>query len=146
MLGLKQFGTPQFYVPQLPQTERPLHKAKDFMSFLNSLQWKADDEEPEPEEKEVTATDYNVSEPTFDWMANGFNTSLNDTESRIGETRFDNLDVDEQQELANQSLLHGGALNFKMPQLNWDLEGPMDGYTPLSSMTPDFYRGHKGSR
>ena len=42
MLGLKQFSAPQFYVPQLPQTERPLHKAKDMMSFLNSLQWKAE--------------------------------------------------------------------------------------------------------
>ncbi len=45
MLGLKQFSAPQFYIPQMPQTERPLHKAKDFMSFLNSLQWKAADGE-----------------------------------------------------------------------------------------------------
>lgn len=49
MLGLKQFSTPHFVVPSIPKEERPINKLKDFASFLNSLQWKTDDEDAEGE-------------------------------------------------------------------------------------------------
>ena len=102
MLGLKQFGTPQFYVPQLPQTERPLHKAKDFMSFLNSLQWKADDEEDDSEGRD----DRRDAEAA----ASGLDASLNsghDTSRRVGSTRWDGMDDSQLWEQAMNSLVTG---------------------------------------
>ena len=49
MLGLHQFAGPHFEIPQIPADERALHKIKDFASFLNSLQWEADDEQEQSE-------------------------------------------------------------------------------------------------
>ena len=72
MLGLKQFSTPQFMVPVAPANERPLHKMKDFMSFLNSLQWKADDEaaedtEPEPQTGKMDSGNIDSLTKGLDW-------------------------------------------------------------------------------
>lgn len=111
MLGLKQFGTPQFYVPQLPQTERPLHKAKDFMSFLNSLQWKADDEEPEdtPDVK-FDASDGMDDRRLAESTAMGLDSNLesgHDTTQRVGSTRWDNMNDSQIWDQAIQSLVTG---------------------------------------
>lgn len=114
MLGLHSFGTPQFYVPQLPQTERPLHKAKDFMSFLNSLQWKADDEEPEDEWGEQTRNvKFDKNEGLDDRRgaeaaAAGLDASLNsghDVTQRVGSTRWDGMDDSQLWEQAMNSLV-----------------------------------------
>lgn len=116
MLGLKQFSTPQFYVPQLPQTERPLHKAKDFMSFLNSLQWKADEEADEEEWGEKTRdVKFDMNEGLDDRRgaeaaAAGLDTSLNsghDTSRRVGSTRWDGMDGSQLWEQAINSLVTG---------------------------------------
>lgn len=116
MLGLKQFSTPQFYVPQLPQTERPLHKAKDMMSFLNSLQWKADEEAPEDEWGEQTRNvKFDMNEGRDDRRgaeaaAAGLNASLNsghDTSQRVGSTRWDGMDDSQLWEQAVNSVVTG---------------------------------------
>lgn len=135
-LGLRQFGAPQFSIPSIPADERALHKIKDVASFLNSIQWKADEKEPQPND---VSGDYNLNDArtSFDWSAGGLDSSLGDPSQRIGETKFDNLDIGEQRELANQSLLHGGALNFATPEYDWNLDAPMAGYRPLSSLTPN---------
>ncbi len=112
MLGLKQFGTPQFYIPQLPQTERPLHKAKDFMSFLNSLQWKADDEE-EPEDTpdvkfdaSAGMDDRRLAESTAMGL-DGNLESGHDTTQRVGDTRWGNMNESQIWDQAIQSLVTG---------------------------------------
>ena len=85
MLGLHQFATPHFQIPQVPADERALHKAKDFISFLNSLQWEVDDEET-------------PNEPTADNVKFDMNPELNsqgDVSRRIGTTRWDGMDKDD---------------------------------------------------
>jgi len=133
MLGLKQFGTPQFHVPQLPQTERPLHKAKDFMSFLNSLQWKADDEEDDSEWGEKTRdVKFDMNEGSDDRRgaeaaAAGLDASLNsghDTSRRVGSTRWDGMDDSQLWEQAMDSIVTG--------------ENPITkGYSDKIGMTPN---------
>ena len=120
MLGLHSFGTPQFYIPQLPQTERPLHKAKDFMSFLNSLQWKADEDKPdedEPDEwgEQTRDVNFDMNEGLDDRRgaeaaAAGLNASLNsghDPTLRIGSTRWDNMNDSQLWEQAMNSIATG---------------------------------------
>lgn len=115
MLGLKQFSAPQFYIPQLPQTERPLHKAKDMMSFLNSLQWKADEEKAEDDRRGAEAA------------AAGLDAGLNsghDTSRRVGSTRWDGMDDSQLWEQAMNSIVTG--------------ENPMtEGYGSKVGMTPN---------
>lgn len=133
MLGLKQFSAPQFYVPQLPQTERPLHKAKDFMSFLNSLQWKADEEEDDSEWGEQTRdVKFDMNEGRDDRRgaeaaAAGLDASLNsghDTSRRVGSTRWDGMDDSQLWEQAMNSLVTG--------------ENPITkGYSDKIGMTPN---------
>lgn len=112
MLGLKQFSTPQFYIPQVPQTERPLHKAKDLMSFLNSLQWKADDDE-EPEDTpdaKFDASDGMDDRRLAENTAMGLDGNLesgNDTTQRVGSTRWDNMNDSQIWDQAIQSLVTG---------------------------------------
>lgn len=132
MLGLKQFGTPQFYVPQLPQTERPLHKAKDFMSFLNSLQWKADDETEDTPDVKTDVDDKSDNRRGADAVMYGLDPSLNsghDTAQRVGSTRWDNMD---------DSQLWEQAMNSIATE-----EDPITlGYGDKIGMTPDdvYYR------
>lgn len=138
MLGLKQFSAPQFYVPQLPQTERPLHKAKDFMSFLNSLQWKADEEDDDGEWGEQTRdVKFDMNEGRDDRRgaeaaAAGLDASLNsghDTSRRVGSTRWDGMD---------DSQLWEQAMNSIVTE-----EDPITlGYGDKIGMTPDdvYYR------
>lgn len=133
MLGLKQFSAPQFYVPQLPQTERPLHKAKDFMSFLNSLQWKADEEADEEEWGDQTRdVKFDANEGTDDRIgaeaaAAGLDTGLNsghDTSRRVGSTRWDGMDGSQLWEQAMSSIVTG--------------ENPITkGYSDKIGMTPN---------
>ena len=112
MLGLKQFGTPQFYIPQLPQTERPLHKAKDFMSFLNSLQWKADDEEEPADAPDAKfdasagMDDRRLAESTAMGL-DGNLESGHDLTQRVGETRWGNMNESQIWDQAIQSLVTG---------------------------------------
>lgn len=110
MLGLHSFGTPQFYIPQLPQTERPLHKAKDLMSFLNSLQWKADDgAEDTPDAKFDPSTgmdDRRLAESTAMGL-DGNLESGHDTTQRVGSTRWDNMNDSQIWDQAIQSLVTG---------------------------------------
>lgn len=138
-LGLKQFRAPQFSIPSIPADERALHKIKDVASFLNSIQWKSNEEQPkEPEPNEVSG-EYNLNDPrtAFDWTSNGLDSSLGDPSQRIGETKFDSLDMSDLRELGNQSLLHSGAINFATPEYDWNLDAPMSGYRPLSSLVPN---------
>ena len=116
MLGLHSFGVPQFSIPQMPQTERPLHKLKDFMSFLNSLQWKADDDEEPDEWGEQTR---NVKFDKNDGLDDrrgaeaaiiGLNASLHsghDVTQPIGTTRWDGMDDSELWEQALNMLVTG---------------------------------------
>lgn len=132
MLGLDQFSAPQFYVPQIPQTERPLHKAKDMMSFLNSLQWKADDE-PDGEWGETTRdVKFDMNEGLDDRRgaeaaAAGLDASLNsghDTSLRVGSTRWDGMDGSQLWEQAMNSVATG--------------ENPITkGYSEQIGMTPN---------
>lgn len=135
MLGLKQFSAPQFYVPQLPQTERPLHKAKDFMSFLNSLQWKADDDEKEDDGEwgeQTRDVKFDVNEGLdnrrgAEAAAAGLDASLNsghDTSRRVGSTRWDGMDGSQLWEQAMSSIVTG--------------ENPITkGYSDKIGMTPN---------
>jgi len=132
MLGLKQFGTPQFYVPQLPQTERPLHKAKDFMSFLNSLQWKADEDDDSEWGEKTRDVKFDVNEGSDDRRgaeaaAAGLDASLNsghDTSRRVGSTRWDGMDGSQLWEQAMDSIVTG--------------ENPITkGYSDKIGMTPN---------
>lgn len=116
MLGLHSFGVPQFSIPQMPQTERPLHKLKDFMSFLNSLQWKADDDEEPDEWGEQTR---NVKFDKNDGLddrrgaeaaAAGLDASLSsghDVSRRVGSTRWDGMDGSQLWEQAMNSIVTG---------------------------------------
>lgn len=100
MLGLHQFATPHFQIPQFPADERAIHKAKDFISFLNSLQW----EEDEPEADEPTADNVKFDMPEgrnardASAATKGLNPELNsqgDVSKRIGTTRWDGMDKDD---------------------------------------------------
>ena len=133
MLGLQSFGVPQFYVPQMPQTERPLHKLKDFMSFLNSLQWKADDDEPKDEWGEMTRNvKFDSNEGLDDRRgaeaaAAGLDASLNsghDVSHRVGSTRWNGMDNSQLWEQAMNSIVTG--------------ENPITkGYSEKIGMTPN---------
>lgn len=132
MLGLKQFSAPQFYVPQLPQTERPLHKAKDFMSFLNSLQWKADEADDSEWGEQTRDVKFDMNEGTDDRLgaeavASGLDASLNsghDTSRRVGSTRWDGMDGSQLWEQAMNSIVTG--------------ENPVTkGYSDKVGMTPN---------
>lgn len=131
MLGLKQFGTPQFMVPVAPANERPLHKMKDFMSFLNSLQWKADDEtvedtEPEPQTGKMDSGNIDSLTKGLDWsIGNPF------TGKKLGSEGIEDMTTDELRNKANESLVHGGALNFGSP-----LEYDKSVYTPKVRTSP----------
>lgn len=110
MLGLHSFGTPQFYIPQLPQTERPLHKAKDFMSFLNSLQWKADDEAEDTPDAKFDASEGMDDRRLAESTAMGLDGNLasgHDTTQRVGSTRWDNMNDSQIWDQAIQSLVTG---------------------------------------
>lgn len=133
MLGLKQFSAPQFYIPQLPQTERPLHKAKDMMSFLNSLQWKADEEKAEDEWGDTTRdVKFDANEGLDDRRgaeaaAAGLDASLNsghDTTRRVGSTRWDGMDDSQLWEQAMNSIVTGEDPTTK-------------GYSDKIGMTPN---------
>ena len=132
MLGLHSFGTPQFYIPQMPQTERPLHKAQDFMSFLNSLQWKADEEAEGEWGEQTRDVKFDANEGLDDRRgaeaaAAGLDTSLNsghDTSRRVGSTRWDGMDNSQLWEQAMDSIVTG--------------ENPITkGYSEKSGMTPN---------
>lgn len=135
MLGLHSFGVPQFSIPQMPQTERPLHKLKDFMSFLNSLQWKADDDEAEPEDEwgeQTRNVKFDKNEGLDDRRgaeaaAAGLDASLNsghDTTRRVGSTRWDGMDNSQLWEQAMDSIVTG--------------ENPITkGYSEKIGMTPN---------
>ena len=131
MLGLKQFSTPQFMVPVAPANERPLHKMKDFMSFLNSLQWKADDEaaedtEPEPQTGKMDSGNIDSLTKGLDWsIGNPF------TGKKLGSEGIEDMTTDELRNKANESLVHGGALNFGSP-----LEYDESVYTPKERTNP----------
>lgn len=132
MLGLEQFSAPQFYVPQIPQTERPLHKAKDMMSFLNSLQWKADDA-PDGEWGEQTRdVKFDANKGLDDRrgaeaVAAGLDAGLNsghDVTRRVGSTRWDGMDNSQLWEQAMNSIATG--------------ENPITkGYSEQIGMTPN---------
>lgn len=110
MLGLHSFGTPQFYIPQMPQTERPLHKAKDFMSFLNSLQWKADDEAEDTPDAKFDASEGMDDRRLAESTAMGLDGNLesgHDTTQRVGSTRWDNMNDSQIWDQAIQSLVTG---------------------------------------
>ena len=101
MLGLHQFATPHFQIPQVPADERALHKIKDFASFLNSLQWEVDDEET-PNEPTANNVKYDMKEGRNARDASaatkGLNPELNsqgDVSKRIGTTRWDGMDKDD---------------------------------------------------
>lgn len=110
MLGLKQFGAPQFYIPQLAQTERPLHKAKDFMSFLNSLQWKANDEVEDTPDAKFDVSDGMDDRRLAESTAIGLDGNLesgHDATQRVGSTRWDNMNDSQIWDQAIQSLVTG---------------------------------------
>ena len=107
MLGLHQFAGPHFEIPQIPADERALHKIKDFASFLNSLQWEADDEQ---EQSEPTSDNVKFDMPEgrnardASAATKGLNPELNsqgDVTKRIGTTRWDGMDKDD---LWNQAI------------------------------------------
>lgn len=102
MLGLHQFAGPHFQIPQIPADERALHKIKDFASFLNSLQWEADDNEDEEWGEGTRDVKYDMPEGRHARDASaatkGLNPELNsqgDVSRRVGTTRWDGMDKDE---------------------------------------------------
>lgn len=102
MLGLHQFEGPHFQIPQIPADERALHKIKDFASFLNSLQWEADDNEQEEWGEGTRDVKYDMPEGRHARDASaatkGLNPELNsqgDVFKRVGTTRWDGMDKDE---------------------------------------------------
>lgn len=132
MLGLHSFGVPQFSIPQMPQTERPLHKLKDFMSFLNSLQWKADEEDDSEWGEQTRDVKFDKNEGLDDRSgaeaaAAGLDASLNsghDTSRRVGSTRWDGMDGSQLWEQAMDSIVTG--------------ENPITkGYSEKIGMTPN---------
>lgn len=94
----------------MPQTERPLHKAKDFMSFLNSLQWKADDEEEDTPDAKFDVSDGMDDRRLAESTAMGLDGNLesgHDTTQRVGSTRWDNMNDSQIWDQAIQSLVTG---------------------------------------
>lgn len=124
MLGLKQFSTPQFMVPVAPENERPLHKMKDLMSFLNSLQWKvkdkaADDTEPQTGILDTLSLDWNIGDPFIG--------------KKLGSEGIEDMTTDELRNKANESLVHGGTLNFGSPlEYGESVDTPKERTNPLS--------------
>lgn len=113
MLGLHQFAGPHFQIPQIPADERALHKIKDFASFLNSLQWEADDEQ---EQSEPTSDNVKFDMPEgrnardASAATKGLNPELNsqgDVTKRIGTTRWDGMDKDDLWSQAMNSIVTG---------------------------------------
>ena len=116
MLGLHQFAGPHFQIPQIPADERALHKIKDFASFLNSLQWEADDEPEQDEWGEGTRdVKFDMNNGRDDRRgaeaaAAGLDASLNsghDVSRRVGSTRWDGMDDSQLWEQAINSMVTG---------------------------------------
>lgn len=148
MLGLHSFGTPQFYIPQIPQTERPIHKAKDFMSFLNSLQWKADDEAEDTPDVKFDASEGMDDRRLAESTAMGLDGNLesgHDTAQRIGSTRWDNMNDSQIWDQAIQSLVTGedpitrgigDKVGGNLEQINVD-EHQLSGKSRFAGWTPE---------
>lgn len=148
MLGLHSFGTPQFYIPQIPQTERPLHKAKDLMSFLNSLQWKADEEAEDTPDAKFDVSDGMDDRRLAESTAMGLDGNLesgHDTTQRIGSTRWDNMNDSQIWDQAIQSLVTGedpitrgigDKVGGNLEQINVD-EHQLSGKSRFAGWTPE---------
>lgn len=148
MLGLHSFGTPQFYIPQIPQTERPIHKAKDLMSFLNSLQWKADEEAEDTPDAKFDASDGMDDRRLAESTAMGLDGNLesgHDTTQRIGSTRWDNMNDSQIWDQAIQSLVTGedpitrgigDKVGGNLEQINVD-EHQLSGKSRFAGWTPE---------
>lgn len=148
MLGLHSFGTPQFYIPQIPQTERPIHKAKDLMSFLNSLQWKADEEAEDTPDAKFDVSDGMDDRRLAESTAMGLDGNLesgHDTTQRIGSTRWDNMDDSQIWDQAIQSLVTGedpitkgigDNVGGNLGQINVD-EHQLSGKSRFAGWTPE---------
>lgn len=147
MLGLHSFGTPQFYIPQIPQTERPIHKAKDLMSFLNSLQWKADEEAEDTPDAKFDVSDGMDDRRLAESTAMGLDGNLesgHDTTQRIGSTRWDNMNDSQIWDQAIQSLVTGedpitrgigDKVGGNLEQINVD-EHQLSGKSRFAGWTP----------
>ena len=148
MLGLHSFGTPQFYIPQIPQTERPIHKAKDLMSFLNSLQWKADEEAEDTPDAKFDVSDGMDDRRLAENTAMGLDGNLesgHDTTQRIGSTRWDNMNDSQIWDQAIQSLVTGedpitsgigDKVGGNLQQINVD-EHQLSGKSRFAGWTPE---------
>lgn len=148
MLGLHSFGTPQFYIPQIPQTERPIHKAKDLMSFLNSLQWKADEEAEDTPDAKFDVSDGMDDRRLAESTAMGLDGNLesgHDTTQRIGSTRWDNMNDSQIWDQAIQSLVTGedpitkgigDKVGGNLGQINVD-EHQLSGKSRFAGWTPE---------
>ena len=148
MLGLHSFGTPQFYIPQIPQTERPIHKAKDLMSFLNSLQWKADEEAEDTPDAKFDVSDGMDDRRLAENTAMGLDGNLesgHDTTQRIGSTRWDNMNDSQIWDQAIQSLVTGedpitsgigDKVGGNLEQINVD-EHQLSGKSRFAGWTPE---------
>lgn len=148
MLGLHSFGTPQFYIPQIPQTERPIHKAKDLMSFLNSLQWKADEEAEDTPDAKFDVSDGMDDRRLAESTAMGLDGNLesgHDTTQRIGSTRWDNMNDSQIWDQAIQSLVTGedpitsgigDKVGGNLQQINVD-EHQLPGKSRFAGWTPE---------
>lgn len=132
ILGLHQFSSPNFSIPDVPAEERPLHKLKDFASFLNSLQWKADDKDEDAWGEQTRNVKFDANEGLDDRRgaeatAAGLDASLNsghDTSRRVGSTRWNGMDDSEIWEQAMNSIVTG--------------ENPITkGYSEKIGMTPN---------
>lgn len=148
MLGLHSFGTPQFYIPQIPQTERPIHKAKDLMSFLNSLQWKADEESEDMPDAKFDVSDGMDDRRLAESTTMGLDGNLesgHDTTQRIGSTRWDNMNDSQIWDQAIQSLVTGedpitqgigDKVGGNLEQINVD-EHQLSGKSRFAGWTPE---------
>lgn len=148
MLGLHSFGTPQFYIPQIPQTERPIHKAKDLMSFLNSLQWKADEEAEDTPDAKFDASEGMDDRRLAESTAMGLDGNLesgHDATQRIGSTRWDNMNDSQIWDQAIQSLVTGedpitqgigDKVGGNLEQINVD-EHQLSGKSRFAGWTPE---------
>lgn len=132
MLGLKQFHAPQFAIPGVPANERPLHKVKDFLSFLNSIQWKVKDEQAEEDDEPLSHTE-SMDARNMDSLTKGLDWSLGNpfTGKKLGNDGIEDMTTSELRNKANDSLVHGGALNFGAP-----LEYDESVYTPKVRTQP----------
>ena len=134
MLGLKQFSTPHFIIPDTPATERPLHKMKDFLSFLNSLQWKVKEKQAkEEEDDEPLSHTESMDAGDMDSLTKGLDWSLGNpfTGKKLGNDGIEDMSISELRDKANDSLVHGGAINFGTP-----LEYDESVYTPKVRTQP----------